>query len=99
MDGHRDSATSAMSTHPTHLDAIQAESIQPPTASLLQQEQLLAKAKAERIGDLLNERVLIAQSTEKRLAEIADELKSLGWHRTREARAAGVNANNKKPTK
>lgn len=56
------------------------------TESLLEQEAVLAKAKVQKIEDLLSERVQLAKDTEARLAAIAGELKSLGWHRTRAAK-------------
>lgn len=65
--------------------------------SLLEQEQDLARRKQERIGLLLDERVSLAKATEDRLKAIAEELKSLGWHRSKTARSltqgeAGKNA-------
>ena len=49
------------------------------TKTLLQQEQELAKAKVERIEQLKDEREAVKDHATHRLAEIAAELKALGY--------------------
>jgi hypothetical protein len=61
---------------------------QDETKSLLDQMRAMEEAKAERIRALLKERVDRTETHEKRLVEIAQELKDLGWHRTRTAKNA-----------
>ncbi len=68
--------------------------IQGSVQSLLEQEAALANAKQSKIGALLEERVALAKSTEERLVEIAAELKSLGWHRSKVAKTLTVTATN-----
>jgi hypothetical protein len=62
--------------------------------SLLEQEVALTQAKQDKIAALLQERVLLAKETEARLGAIADELKSLGWHRSKVAKTLTVTATN-----
>jgi len=54
---------------------------------LLEQQARLAEAKQEKITGLLAERVELARTTQERLAGIASELKALGWHHPRTAKA------------
>lgn len=76
---------------------LEAETAKFSTESLLKNEQVLAEAKQKQIGALIQERVKLAADTHNRLIEIAAELKSLGWHRSKTARSltqgeAGKNA-------
>ncbi len=69
------------------IGSIDAQPVRGSVQSLLEQEQALANAKQSKIAALLDERVALAKSTETRLVEIAAELKSLGWHRSKTAKA------------
>src|SRR5579864_2727747 len=62
-------------------------------ASVIEQEQQVHAMKQHKIALLLKERVMLAESTKARLAGIAAELKSLGWHRTKTARPLTTQAN------
>lgn len=61
-------------------------------SSLLEQQERLEEAKRTAINDLLDERNILQDSTERRLGEIAADLKALGYtypRKPREAKVAG----------
>ena len=55
---------------------------------LLEQEERLRQAKAEHVQSLLEERERSAKAHVVRMAEIADELKALGWKPARAPRGS-----------
>lgn len=56
------------------------ESMEKVTASsLLEQQERLEEAKRTAINDLLDERNILQESTDRRLGEIAGDLKALGY--------------------
>lgn len=60
--------------------------------ALLEAEESLKIAKAQKIQGLLQERVDLVNSTDSRLKGIASELKSLGWHRSKVSKTAKATA-------
>jgi hypothetical protein len=61
------------------------------TKSLLDLKRELEQKTVAQIEALLQERVDLVESRDKRLQEIASELKALGWHRTRAAKDVQTN--------
>ncbi len=57
-------------------------------STLLEKEAQLALEKAEHIQSLIEERERLTAATAVRMAEIADELKALGWKPARAPRGS-----------
>lgn len=57
-------------------------------SSLLEQQERLEEAKRTAINDLLDERNILQESTDRRLGEIAADLKALGYTYPRKPREA-----------